>query len=136
MTKRTMMVLAAGVLLLMASLPGCGMTRSLAPPKSSGLAAGSEPIAVMYVRPGCPYCREARRFFADRGLPVVERNVLADRQALAEMLDIHVRKFPEEEPIVPLIVIGDHAMSGFDRAEVEAALGVAGPRPLAAGGKP
>lgn len=132
MTKQTMMVLAAGFLLLMACLPGCVMTRSLTHP---GSAAGSEPVAVIYVRPGCPFCREARQFFADRGLPVVERNVLTDRQALAEMLDIHVRSFPDEEPIVPLIIIGGHAMSGFDREEVEAALDVAGPKPIAAGSK-
>jgi glutaredoxin len=135
MTKQTMMVLTAGILFLTACLPGCGMTRALTPPESSVLAAGSKPVAVMYVRPGCPYCREARRFFADRGLPVMERNVLADRQALAEMLEIHVRSFPDEEPIVPLIVIGGHAMSGFDREEVEAALETAGPKPVAAGSK-
>lgn len=132
MTKRTVMVLAAMLQLLIACLPGCSTTRPLTHPVS---AAGADPVAVMYVRPGCPYCREARRFFADRGLPVMERNVLADRQALAEMLEIHVRSFPDDEPIVPLIVIGDHAMSGFDREEVEAALEMAGPKPVAAGSK-
>jgi len=116
----TVRLLAAAVVLI--CLAGCVSGRQ-APPSAFPVAAGgNRPAVTVYVRTGCSFCQEAREFFAARGVPVRERNVAADRSALVEMLDIHVRRFPDEEPIVPLIVIGDRAMSGFDRQEVEAAL--------------
>jgi len=125
MTKRGVAALVTTALMV-ACLGGCAMTGPAGLPPSPGVVAGSEAVAVIYVRPGCSFCQEVREFFAARGLPVRERNVVADRGALVEMLDIHVRRFPDEEPIVPLIVIGDHAVRGFDQQEVEKALDEAG----------
>ncbi|WP_306534174.1 glutaredoxin family protein [Geobacter sp.] len=133
MTKRSVAALATTA--LVACLGGCAMTGPAGLPPSQGVVAGSDAVAVIYVRPGCSFCQEAREFFAARGLPVHERNVVADRGALVEMLDIHVRRFPDEEPIVPLIVIGDRAVRGFDQQEVEKALDEAG-RKTESGSKP
>lgn len=110
------------VVLAVALLAGCTPARPAVPPAPSGAAAENRHEVVVYVRTGCSFCQEAREFFAARGVPVRERNVAADRSALVEMLDIHVRRFPDEEPLVPLIVIGDRVVRGFDRQEVEAAL--------------
>lgn len=133
MTKRMGTALAATALVI-ACLAGCVPARPAVLPESPVLAAGDKPAVTVYVRTGCSFCQEAREFFAARGVPVRERNVAADRNALVEMLDIHVRRFPDEEPIVPLIVIGDRALSGFDQQEVEAALAKA--ERTAAGSKP
>lgn len=108
--------------LAVALLAGCTPARPAVPPVPSGAAAENRHEVVVYVRTGCSFCQEAREFLAARGVPVRERNVAADRSALVEMLDIHVRRFPDEEPLVPLIVIGDRVVRGFDRQEVEAAL--------------
>uniref|UniRef100_A0A831U288 Glutaredoxin family protein n=1 Tax=Geobacter metallireducens TaxID=28232 RepID=A0A831U288_GEOME len=112
---------------------GCVPSRPPVSPASPNAAAAGKPLVTVYVRTGCSFCREAREFFAARGVPVRERNVVTDRSALVEMLDIHLRRFPDEEPIVPLIVIGDRALSGFERQEVEAALTAA--EHMAAGSK-
>lgn len=108
--------------LVMACLAGCVSGRQAPASAFPVASAVNRPAVTVYVRTGCSFCQEAREFFAARGVPVRERNVAADRNALVEMLDIHVRRFPDEEPIVPLIVIGNRAMSGFDQQEVEAAL--------------
>ncbi|MRR38714.1 glutaredoxin family protein [bacterium] len=121
MTKRTVAALLTAVLVV-ASLTGCATTRPAVLAASQAEAQGGKPVVTVYVRTGCSFCQEAREFFAAKGVPVRERNVVTDRSALVEMLDIHVRRFPDEEPIVPLIVIGDRAVSGFDQQEVEAAL--------------
>lgn len=137
MTKRGVEALVTAALVV-ACLGGCatnGPAGLLPSQPSQGVVAGSETVAVIYVRPGCSFCQEAREFFAARGLPVRERNVVAARDALVEMLDIHVRRFPDEEPIVPLIVIGDYAVRGFDQQEVEKALDEAG-RKTEPGSKP
>ena len=119
--------MAAG--LAVAFLVGCGPTKPAGLTASPGIAGEGAPVTVMYVRSGCSFCQEAREFFAARGLPVRERNVVDDRGALVEMLDIHVRRFPDREPLVPLIVIGDQVVSGFDPQEVEAALAAARRKP-------
>lgn len=122
MTLRIIVALLT-VALAGAFLTGCTPARPAAvPPAPAGAAAGNRHEVVVYVRTGCSFCQEAREFFAARGVPVRERNVAADRSALVEMLDIHVRWFPDEEPLVPLIVIGGRVVRGFDRQEVEAAL--------------
>lgn len=121
MTRGSIVRLLAPAL-VMACLAGCGSGRQAPAPAFPAAAAVGRPVVTVYVRTGCSFCQEAREFFAARGVPVRERNVAADRSALVEMLDIHVRRFPDDEPIVPLIVIGDRALSGFDQQEVEAAL--------------
>lgn len=121
MTRGNIVRLLAPALVI-ASLAGCGPVRPAPVPAFPAAAAVNRPAVTVYVRSGCSFCQEAREFFAARGVPVRERNVAADRSALVEMLDIHVRRFPDEEPIVPLIVIGDRPLSGFDQQKVEAAL--------------
>lgn len=121
MTLRIIVALLTAALAV-ALLAGCTPARPAVPSTPVGAAAGNRHEVVVYVRTGCSFCQEAREFFAARGVPVRERNVAADRSALVEMLDIHVRRFPDEEPLVPLIVIGDRVLRGFDRQEVEAAL--------------
>lgn len=121
MLQRIIATVPAAILVA-ALVGGCVASWPTVPPASPNAAAVEKPLVTVYVRTGCSFCQEAREFFAARGVPVRERNVAADRSALVEMLDIHVRRFPDDEPIVPLIVIGDRALSGFDRQEVEAAL--------------
>ena len=122
-------------LLAAALLAGCAPFRPAAVPASPPAVAEGKPVVTVYVRTGCSFCQEAREFFAAQGIPVRERNVASDRSALVEMLDIHVRRFPDEEPLVPMIVIGDRVMRGFDQQEVEEALAVA-ERTSTAGSKP
>ena len=121
--------------LLAALVAGCVRALPSASQASAIVMAGDKPVVVVYLRSGCSFCQESRDFFAARGIAVLERNVLVDRSALVEMLEIHVRNFPDEEPLVPLIVIGERVVRGFDQQEIEKALAAAWPM-SAAGSKP
>jgi glutaredoxin len=71
-------------------------------------------VAVVYSKPGCPYCREAIRFLNASGMRTEIRDVTQDRRAYEEMLAIYQRRLPGEKVIVPLIAVGGQFVSGFD----------------------
>jgi len=42
-------------------------------------------LPILYTKPGCPWCSEARDVLVRRGVSFVEKNVQADADAFAEM---------------------------------------------------
>ncbi|HYP53767.1 MAG TPA: Uxx-star family glutaredoxin-like (seleno)protein [Pyrinomonadaceae bacterium] len=54
---------------------------------------------VMYVKPGCPYCQQARDHYAARGVEWTEYDAQNDRARRAEMLAL-----TGGDPTVPAIV--------------------------------
>ena len=64
---------------------------------------------VIYVKPGCPYCQQARDFYQSRGQVWTEYDAQNDRARRKEML-----AFADGDPTVPCIVKdGNYIQSGF-----------------------
>ena len=63
---------------------------------------------VMYVKPGCPYCEEAREALRADGLDFEERDATARADWRAELME-HSRNTGK----VPTIVMGDEVMVGW-----------------------
>ena len=54
---------------------------------------------VIYIKPGCPYCQEARDFYNSTGKRFIEYDAQNDRARRAEMF-----AFSDGDPTVPCIV--------------------------------
>lgn len=54
---------------------------------------------VIYTKPGCPYCQEAREFFDSKGEAYLDYDAQNDRARRKEMLT-----FSDGDPTVPCIV--------------------------------
>jgi len=80
-----------------------------APAREAGRTSGkSVPLdIVMYARADCGYCAKARRYFAERGIAYVEKDVQRNAQTTAEWKRLGGVG-------VPLFVINGAVSSGFD----------------------
>lgn len=64
---------------------------------------------VMYTKPGCPYCQQARDYYNSNGIPFTEYDAQNDRSRRAEMF-----AYSEGDPTVPCIVEdGKLVLSGW-----------------------
>ena len=64
---------------------------------------------VMYVKPGCPYCQDAREHLAEQGETVEERDATADSGFRTELMG-----YTNNRGIVPTIVReGGQVQVGF-----------------------
>lgn len=54
---------------------------------------------VIYTKPGCPYCQQARDYYNSNGIPFTEYDAQNDRSRRAEMF-----AYSEGDPTVPCIV--------------------------------
>ena len=86
-------------------------------------AADSAPAADLqvFVRPGCPYCENAKRFLAElqRSRPTVRiqiRDIATERQALADLQNLADR-FGRRPIGVPAFYLRGKLLVGFDSAE-------------------
>ena len=70
----------------------------------------------IYTTPTCGYCHQAKRFLAERGVKFIEHDVSRDRAAADEMVRL------TGQMGVPVIVVGDEAVVGFDRSRLESLL--------------
>jgi glutaredoxin-like YruB-family protein len=67
----------------------------------------------VFTTPSCPWCRRAKEFLSQRGVPFVERDVAADPVASAEMIQ------RSGQQGVPVLLFGDEVVVGFDRPRIE-----------------
>ena len=54
---------------------------------------------VIYTKPGCPYCQQARDYYNAEGIPFIDRDAQTDLAYRAEMFS-----FSSGDPTVPCIV--------------------------------
>lgn len=54
---------------------------------------------VIYTKPGCPYCQQARDFYNSKGIPFTDYDAQNDRARRAEMFS-----YSGDDPTVPCIV--------------------------------
>ncbi len=64
---------------------------------------------VVYSTPTCPHCVVAKQYLKEKGISFVEHNVAQDKKAAMEMM----RK--TNQMSVPVIVVGDEVVIGFNR---------------------
>ena len=73
------------------------------------LAGGEQMALVMYVKPDCPYCQQARDHYNSEGIPFTEYDAQNDRGRRAEML-----AYSDGDPTVPCLVQdGEYIGSGW-----------------------
>lgn len=73
---------------------------------------------IIYSTPSCVYCKMAKDFFLKNGVQYVEHNVASDEVARKEMVD------KSHQLGVPVIDINGEIHVGFNRPELERALGL------------
>src|SRR5690606_32029312 len=93
---------------------------------TSAPAAPQKPI-VLYLVPNCDSCDQVREFLAVRDIHPIEKNV-ASNAALQEEL-----KELAGDLRVPVTVIGDRVLGGYDRSELLDALSEGGYAPAPTG---
>lgn len=75
------------------------------------------PKVVMYTTPSCGYCHRAKAYFSERGIPFTEVDVTASSQGRRDFERLRGRG-------VPLILIGDQRLVGFNPSAIDRALGL------------
>jgi glutaredoxin-like YruB-family protein len=70
----------------------------------------------IYSTPTCPYCKKAKDYFTEKGISYTDYNVAQDRDKAKEMIQ------KSGQMGVPVILIGDTVIVGFNQAKVEEAL--------------
>ncbi len=80
---------------------------------------GTTHEVTIYTTPTCPWCQVAKRYLASRGIEFTEVDVSSDPLAAMEM----IRKSGQQG--VPVLEIDGEIVVGFDRARIDALLGLA-----------
>jgi glutaredoxin-like YruB-family protein len=70
----------------------------------------------IYTTPTCPWCIKAKEFLKEKNVDFQEFNVAEDEKAREEMIE------KSGQMGVPVIVIDDQVIVGFDQAAIEKAL--------------
>jgi glutaredoxin len=64
------------------------------------LLGGDNALAlVIYTKPGCPYCQQARDYYNSKGISFIDRDAQTNKEFRAEMF-----KYSGGDPTVPCIV--------------------------------
>ncbi len=77
-----------------------------------------QPDVKIYSTPSCVYCRLAKNYFQQQGIPYSEVDVAADPKAAEEMIE------KSGQLGVPVIDIGGKIIVGFDQPAIREALGI------------
>jgi glutaredoxin 3 len=73
----------------------------------------------IYTTPTCHFCQMAKEFFAEKNVQYTAYDVTVDPGKREEMIQM------TGQLGVPVIVIGEQVMVGFDRAKIADKLGIA-----------
>jgi glutaredoxin len=108
------------LLLLLSLLAGTGCST----PRQQGasIRIPREGTVVLFSRSGCPYCSQAREYLKTRNVHLDERDISTDRQALQELATLYEGKLKGERQLVPVLLVGDRVLVGFDEEELADAL--------------
>jgi len=85
---------------------------------SHNLQTPGQPI-ILYTKPDCPDCFNAKRYLANRDIPFDTRDI-SEEANVEELLDL----LGEGDYATPIIVVGEHIFTGFaaNREELERVL--------------
>lgn len=68
---------------------------------------------VIYSTPTCHFCHMAKDYFNDKGIAFTDHNVAEDLEKRQEMME------KSQQMGVPVIMIGDQMLIGFDKPRIE-----------------
>ena len=68
---------------------------------------------ILYVKPGCPWCRKAENYLRELGYTCKLVDVIGDRAAFAEMKQLSGQTY------APTLVVGDLRLTDFGPEELE-----------------
>ena len=71
---------------------------------------------VVYSTPTWPWCHRAKEYLSRKGMPYTDYNVAADKEKAKEMIQ------KSGQMGVPVIVIDDQVVVGFDQARLDTLL--------------
>ncbi len=66
----------------------------------------------LYIKPGCPWCREAMAFFSQHGVEVNVRDVNANRQNMQRMIEV------SGQSLTPTLEFGEFIVADFSVDEL------------------
>ena len=55
-------------------------------PKVVSVGGMPQPLPILYVKPGCPWCVQALEFFAEHGVKLDVRDVVADMHQMRQLV--------------------------------------------------
>ena len=84
----------------------------------------------IYSTPTCHFCQMSKDFFKDKGIAYTEYNVAGDMEKRQEMIQ------KSGKMGVPVILVGDEVIVGFDQEKLVSSLGVAASKTCTSGGEP
>jgi len=70
---------------------------------------------MVYSNVGCGPCPQAMEYLSQKGVPFIAKNVVRDPSAMQALMRLGLR-------LLPVLVIGDQRLSGFNPKEIDAAL--------------
>lgn len=82
------------------------------------MAAKKYPRVLLFTTPSCTYCRQAKQYLRQRGVPFKDIDVSRDGSAARDM----ARRSGQQG--VPVIQIGSKIIVGFDRPKLDRMLGI------------
>ena len=68
---------------------------------------------VIYTTPNCPWCHRAKEYLSQKGIPYTDIDVSTDIDKAKEMVQ------KSGQMAVPVIIIDDQIMVGFDQAKLD-----------------
>lgn len=71
---------------------------------------------ILYIKPGCPWCREAKAYFDQHGISIDIHDVLQSRQSMERMLEV------SGQTLTPTLEYGDFVVADFSVDELIDAL--------------
>jgi len=77
-------------------------------------------MITIYSTPTCPYCIQAKEYFKENNIKFTDYNVAEDQEKAQEMQE------KSGQLGVPVIVIGDEVLVGFNKNELDEKLKEAG----------
>ena len=66
---------------------------------------------IIYIKPGCPWCRSAMSFLSQHGVPVEVRDVTASTQNMSRMIEI------SGQSLTPTFEFGEFIVADFSVEE-------------------
>jgi len=73
---------------------------------------------IIFTTPSCPWCRKTKQYMRDRGFSFKEVNVLQYRPAIKD-----VQRMTGQTG-VPVVVINNHPIVGFNKSKIDRLLGI------------